>query len=196
MTRIKFLLSLGNRLSGLPQDEIEERLAFYGEMIEDRMEEGMSEEDAVAAVGDIDGIADQVIAEVSIAKIAKERVKPKRRIKTWETVLLAVGSPIWLSLLLAAIAVIASLYLSLWAVVISLWSVFASLIGCALCGFLSAIFMGESAAALAINGAAIACAGAAVFTFIGCKAATKGMLLLAKKSVLTVKKRLIKKEAA
>ena len=41
MTKIQFLLALNKALSGLPQDEIEERLTFYSEIIDDRMEDGL-----------------------------------------------------------------------------------------------------------------------------------------------------------
>ena len=37
MTKLKFLLSLHERLRDFPQDEVEERLGFYSEMIEDRV---------------------------------------------------------------------------------------------------------------------------------------------------------------
>ena len=57
MTKLKFLLSLHDKLSDLPQNEVEERLSFYSEMIEDRMEEGVSEEEAVSARGSVDEIA-------------------------------------------------------------------------------------------------------------------------------------------
>ena len=43
MNKQDFLVQLRKGLSGLPQDDIEERLTFYKEMIEDRMEEGFSE---------------------------------------------------------------------------------------------------------------------------------------------------------
>jgi uncharacterized membrane protein len=49
MGKQEFLTRLGKALSGLPREDIEERLNFYSEMIEDRMEEGLSEEEAVAA---------------------------------------------------------------------------------------------------------------------------------------------------
>ena len=45
MTKNEFISRLRARLSGLPKDEIRERLAFYGEMIDDRIEEGLSEEE-------------------------------------------------------------------------------------------------------------------------------------------------------
>ena len=53
MTKLQFLLALHDKLTGLPRDEVEERLNFYSEMIEDRMEDGLSEEEAVAAIGSV-----------------------------------------------------------------------------------------------------------------------------------------------
>ena len=41
MTKLDFLFSLEKKLSSLPRKELEERLGFYAEMIEDRMEEGL-----------------------------------------------------------------------------------------------------------------------------------------------------------
>ena len=108
MTKMQFLMSLHNKLSGLPQNEIEERLNFYSEMIEDRIEEGVSEEEAVAQIGTVDEIAEQIIADIPLTKIAKEKIKPKRHIKAWEFVLLILGSPLWLSVLIAIFAVIFS----------------------------------------------------------------------------------------
>ena len=93
MSKQEFLAQLRKGLSGLPQDDIEERLTFYGEMIEDRKEEGLSEEEAVSAVGNVDEIVEQVVAEVPLVKIAKERIKSKRRLSAGEIVLLALGSP-------------------------------------------------------------------------------------------------------
>ena len=72
-----------------------------------------------------------------MGKLIKEKT-PKRRLGVWEIVLLVLGSPIWLSLLIAAFAVILSLYISLWAVIISFWAVFGSFIGCALGSIVSA----------------------------------------------------------
>ena len=49
MNKQEFLVQLRNALSGLPKDDIEERIEFYSEMIEDRIEEGLSEEEAIAS---------------------------------------------------------------------------------------------------------------------------------------------------
>lgn len=199
MTKLNFIMSLHDKLSGLPQNEIEERLNFYSEMIEDRMEEGLSEEEAVAAIGSVDEIAEQIVADTPLSKIAKEKIKLKRRLGAWEIILLVLGSPIWLSLLIAVFAVILSLYASWWAVIISLWSVFASLVGCALGGIASGIgfTIGISGlTGIAIIGTGLFCAGCAIFMFFGCKGATKGTFYLTKKGILALKKCFIGKETA
>lgn len=199
MLKQKFLAQLRDALCGLPQRDIDERLTFYSEMIDDRMEEGLSEEDAVAAVGSVDEIFAQVVADIPFSKIAKEKLKPKRRLTAWEIVLLALGSPIWLTLGIAVFAVILSLYISLWAVVISLWAVFGSLVGCALGGIVAAIVFACSdnlLTGIAMLGAGMLLAGLSIFMFFGCRAATKGTVLLAKKMALGIKNCFIKKEAA
>lgn len=199
MSKQEFLAQLRKGLSGLPQDDIEERLMFYSEMIEDQMEEGLSEEEAVSAVGSVDEIVTQVVAETPLAKIAKERIKSKRRLSTGEIVLLVLGSPIWLSLGIAAFAVILSLYISLWAAIFSLWAVFVSFAACSIGSVMACVNLtvgGNGASGLAMLAAGIVCAGLTIFMFYGCKAATKGTLILTKKMAIWIKNCFIKKEVA
>lgn len=196
MNKRAFLVSLRYRLTGLPQEEMEERVRFYCEMIEDRMEDGLSEEDAVAAIGSVDEIALQIVADVPFATIAKGTIKPRRRLQAWEIVLLVLGSPVWLSLLIAAVAVAFSLYVSLWSVIVSLWAVFASLVGGAFGGIVGGTVLalrGNYLTGLALIGGGVVCAGLAIFAFCGCKAATVGVVRLTKKAALSVKHRLLKR---
>lgn len=199
MSKQEFLARLRKGLSGLPQEDIEERLGFYSEMIEDQMEEGVSEEEAVSAVGAVDEIIAQVVAETPVAKIAKERIKSKRRTSAGQIVLLALGSPLWLSLVIAAFAVIFSLYISLWAIIISLWAVFSSLIGCGFGGVIAGIIFagsGNVLSGIAMLAAGMICAGLSIFMFYGCKAATKGCLMLTKKLAAWIRKCFLKKEGS
>lgn len=199
MTKMQFLMSLHDRLSGLPRDEIEERLNFYSEMIEDRMEEGLSEDEAVAAVGSIDDIAAQILADVPLARIAREKIKPKRPMKAWEITLLAVGSPVWFPLLLAAVIIVCSFLISLWAVVISLWSAFGALIGSGIGGAVAGaayLCLGNKTLGIALLGAGLVCIGLGIFFFYGALAATKGSIALVKVCILGIKKHLAKKEVA
>ncbi len=197
MSKQEFIDKLRAKLSGLPKQELEERLNFYSEMIDDRMEEGHSEKEAVSEIGSVDEIAAQIVADIPLVKIAKEKIKPKRRLKAWEIMLLVLGSPIWLSLLIAAFAVILSLYASLWSVIISLWAVFGSLVCCAFGGIVAGIVFvlsGNGLTGIAMFGAGFLCAGLSIFLFFGCKTATKGTLLLTKKIALGIKNYFVKKD--
>ncbi len=197
MNKQEFLERLQRALSGLPRDDARERLNFYSEMIDDRIEEGLSEEEAVLAVGNIDEVTAQIAADVALYK--PEKAKRARKLRAWEIVLLVLGSPIWLSLLIAAFAVIFSLYVSLWAVIISLWAVFGSVCACSLGGIASGIgFLchGHAISGVAMIGAALVCAGLSIFLFFGCNAATAGTVLLTKKIAHGIKKSFTKKEAA
>lgn len=199
MNKAEFIFALYEKLPSVPYKELEERLAFYIEMIDDRMEDGLSEEAAVAAIGTVDEIAAQILADIPIIKLAKETYKPKHRLKAWEIVLLVLGSPIWLSLLIAAFAVVISLYAALWSVIVSLWAVFASVVACSLAGIVAGVgfaVTGYGFTGIAIIGAGIFCAGLTVFLFWGCNATTKGILFLTKKVTLGMKHRFIKKEEA
>ena len=191
MDKQAFLVRLRKELSGLPRNELEGRLTFYSEMIDDRMEEGLSEEEAVAAAGSVDEIVWQIIDEVPFKKIAKAKIKAQTRLRAWETV--------WLWLLVAAIAVIISVYVVLWSAIVSLWAVFASLIGCAFgatIGGAGFAVGGFGATGMALVGVGLACAGLAIFLFFGCKAATKGISTLTKLCAFGIKKRFVKKEGA
>lgn len=105
MNKQEFLAQLREGLSGLPQEDMEERLMFYSELLDDQMEEGLSEEEAVAAAGPVEEIVRQTISDTPLTKIVKERIRPKRRLHAGELVLLVLGAPIWLPLGFAAIAV-------------------------------------------------------------------------------------------
>ena len=48
MNRKEFLNEVERRLHGLPAEDISKALDYFGEMIDDRTEDGMSEEEAVA----------------------------------------------------------------------------------------------------------------------------------------------------
>ena len=195
MCKQEFLTQLRKGLSGLPQRDIEERLSFYSEMIDDRMEEGLSEEEAVLAVGSVEEIVSQIIGDIPLAKLAKERVKGNRRLKSWEIVLLVLGSPLWLSLGIAAFAVIFSVYVSLWSVIISLWAVFVSFVGCFVGGLIAGIVVactGNVLPGIAVLAAGLLCAGLSIFAFYGCSAVTRGFSLLTRKTAVWIKNCFVK----
>lgn len=197
MSKQEFLAALQEGLSGLPQNDVEERLTFYSEMIDDRVEEGLTEEDAVSEMGTVDEVVSQIVAEIPLSRLVKERVRPKRTLRAWEIVLLTLGSPIWLSLLLAVLAVILAAYVVVWSGIVSLWAADVSLAAGSLEEVISAVLFavrGNGLTAAAMLGAGIFCAGLSIFLFFGCREATKGTLLLTKKTALAMKSLLIGKE--
>ena len=197
MNKQEFLDQLRNGLNGLPAQEIEERITFYSEMIDDGMEEGLSEEEAVGGIGSVESIISQILSEIPLAKCIKEKITPKRRLGAVEIVLLVVGSPIWISLLIAFVSVILSVYISLWAVVISLWAIYGSLVACAISGIIAGIgyvMDGYGFTGFTLIGGGLTCSGISIFLFYLCKAATKGVVLILKNFLLWIKRKFINKE--
>lgn len=197
MNKAEFIAELEKGLSGLPRDDIEERLSFYSEMIDDRMEEGESEEKAVAGVGSVGDIISQTLADIPLKKLVKEKIKPKRSLRGWEIALIILGFPLWFPLTVAAAAVALALYAVVWALVISLWAVDLAFAVCAIACIAYAVYcfiQGSAAAGVAAVGLALFCAGICIFLVFGCLAASKGAVRMAKLIALGVKRIFIKKE--
>ena len=69
MNKTQFCSLLGNKLKPyLSPKEIYKTLNFFEEMIDDRIDEGLSEEEAVSQLGDINIIVDQILDEHNIGK--------------------------------------------------------------------------------------------------------------------------------
>lgn len=126
MTKQEFLSELERALGKLPHAEVEQALAFYDEAISDRMEDGLSEAEAVADLGPIDEIAAQIAAETPPIPRAIARANTGSR--TLNIVLLAAFSPIWIPIVLALAAAALAVYVAIWAVIAALWAVDAVLV--------------------------------------------------------------------
>ena len=197
MNKREFIDELRVRLSGLPAEDVEERISFYSEMIDDRVEEGLSEEEAILQIGSVDEITEVIFKDMPDEKIVKKMAKPRRRLSWWEITLLVVGSPVWLSILISLVSVAFSVYVSLWAVVVSLWAVFGSLCAVSAEGLLTGIGIlidGSPAIGLALMGAGLVCGGLSILMFFGSDGATRGMVALTKKCVFLIKKAFVRKE--
>ncbi len=199
MTKTEFLDELKKGLLGIPEEDITRSIEFYSEMIDDRIEDGKIEEEAVAEMGTVKEAVSQILADIPMSKLIKEKVKKSRKPETLGIVLLVLGSPIWLSLLIAAFVVVLAVYVVIWSAVISLWAVFASLAACVL-GEIAAgvifICTGKLLTGLAMFSASLILAGLAIFSFFGCREATKGTAVLTKKVVLGIKNCFVKKGEA
>ena len=201
MTKQEFLASLREGLRGLPPADIEERIAFYDEMIDDRMEEGLTEEEALAELGSVESVIAQITAETPLVKLVKEKVRSERKRsgKGLTTVLLVLGAPIWVSLLIAAFAVALSLAAAAWSVVISLYAAALSLAvgGIAFVAFsVVYILRGNIPGAAFAVGAGLAAVGLGLLLFPACNTLAKGLVKGMKKLVLGFKSLLMGKKGA
>ena len=192
MNKYEFMGIIREKLRGLPDAEVADRLMFYGEMIDDLMEEGLSEEEAVARIGTADEVAARIKSEATFEGVLvtekeekrKKFRKPreKRPLRAIEIVLLVLGFPLWFPVSLVAVVAVITLAIGisagffsicagLWAVVITLWVAFGALVGCAV-GFLAAFpilaIAGKGLLGLTFLGNAMVSAGVAIFLFFGC----------------------------
>lgn len=184
MKKQEFLDKLKGSLWAMPEADIRNSLEYYSEMIDDRMEDGLSEEEAVAAIGDLDEIVSQILSETPRPpQVVQNETPKKKRTPIWLIVLLVLGSPVWGSLLIAAAAVVFSVWVSLWSVVIALYATAFALAVCAL-GLLVAAFsllwihrFGKGAV---LVGGALVCAGLAILIFLLGNLTAKGLIALTK----------------
>lgn len=100
MTKKEFLKRLKKGLSPLDRQERERIVEYYDEMIDDRIEYGKTEEEAVEEIGSPEVIAIRTLKEAGIDSEENETwlKKSDGKIKTVWIVLLIVGSPLWFGL--------------------------------------------------------------------------------------------------
>ena len=188
VNKTEFIDELYHLLNPLSKAERQQHLDYYEEMIADRMEDGLTEEEAVAALGRPAVIAAQILGEIP--------PKPARRFPIWAIVLIVLGSPLWISLLLTVIlaiisivAVIAAVYVSLWAVILALYATDLGLLLGFLSGIAGGIFyltQGISMPAVLFFGGGLVCAGATVLLFFLCNLLSRMLWQLSKWSVLKI----------
>ncbi len=197
MDKLDFLLALAKRLEGLSDADQRASLDYYSEILDDLMESGMTETDAVASLGSVDAIAEEILLDMPLPKLVKAKMKGKRRMTGLEITLLAVGFPVWFPILISLFAVVFSVYISLWAVVISLYAADLAIAVTAPASLLAAILLvvgGQPAAALLFLGAMLVCGGVAILLFFGSNVTAKGVWLLGKLTLRGIKACFIRKK--
>ncbi len=115
MTKADFLQLLERALSQLSEEERRANLEYYSELLDDMLEEGMTEAEATAKLGSPAAIAESILQEMPLSKLVSTRMKPKSGWTPLAIILAVVGSPVWVPLLLAGVAVVAALFVSIWA---------------------------------------------------------------------------------
>ena len=151
----RFLKELSRRLAPMPKAERERTVSFYQELIEDYMEEGMTEEQAVAKLGSTEQVANGVLEEY-YEKVSQATIKQGKKQKLpWAAILLVILSfPIWGSLAIALLAISFSFFVVAAAFAVASIS---SVVGCFIL-----LFTGHPIHALFYAACALVCAGLAI----------------------------------
>lgn len=164
MNKSEFLHILRSCLGQLTAEEREQNIAYYEELFSDMLEEGMSEEEAAAHLGDPEQIAREILAEQPLPLLVKSRVRPSGGWTALSITLIVLGSPVWLPLLMASAAVILSVFVVIWALILSVLAV-------ALAGGISAVTLVLAASFGYLNisgflmlGLVLICAGLCLLT--------------------------------
>ena len=98
MTKADFLQLLERALAQLPEEERRANLEYYSELLDDMLEEGMTEAEATAKLGSPSQIAQSILQEVPLGKLVSTRMKPKSGWTPLAIVLAVVGSPVWVQI--------------------------------------------------------------------------------------------------
>lgn len=199
MTKKYFLAELGMRLKRLSARDRQRSLDYYAEMIDDRMEEGLSEKEAVAAIGTPAQIAKEILEEKASA-IEERTAPPKGKgISVWVIILLVLGSPVWLSLMVAAAAIVFSVYVVLLSLIVSAFAVEIAFGATAIAVTLTSpvFFVTKGAVVgLAFLGIGLTVAGLAIFMNFAVQYAVKGGVLACKWGFFAIKGCFVRKEMA
>lgn len=195
MNKETFLRELEKQLGQLKPEERKRQTGYYSELLDDMMEDGLSEAAAVEKLGDSRELAAEILRQQPLSELMKSRVKPKNGWTVLTVSLLILGSPVWLSLLLAFFFVILTVYICLWAVVIAFFSVVLALAAGA-AALLVVCFMNLTGFpfALMCAGGFAAAAGLTILGFIGAVYCARGIVRLSAAIGRWVKSFFIKKE--
>ena len=107
MNKQEFLAALARELEPLPREERERTLTYYGELIDDRLEDGQDEGEVIQSLGAPKAVAEELLGE-------EQPQLPNRGLRVWVIVLLVLGFPLWGSLLVAAAVMLLCVFLCLY----------------------------------------------------------------------------------
>ncbi len=203
MTKSEFLEELRGRLNALSQVDVERSLDFYGEMIDDRMEDGMTEAEAVANMGDLNRIAEQITNQESHSEentklpfdTPSDAGSSRKRYVLRNPWVVGFLSPFILILW----AIVVAIVISFWAIVAALYAVDLALgaSGGALHVAGTALFCtGRAGEGLLVFGAGAFLIGLTVLWSLGCKYFTLAMAKITKWTFKGLTAMIVKKEGA
>ena len=178
MTKNEFTRELKGRINHLPKAERKKILQYYYEMISERMEDGMTEAEAIDALGNLD----ELLSEYTPVSGEPRRTS---KLRAWHIIMLIIGAPLWIPLVAVMLCLILVFYIIIWAFVIIFYAIFVALAACgfalSFAGF-AGLFTGGVPYFLALMGAGLFVSGVAIFWLLACNAFAKAMAKLTGKT--------------
>lgn len=186
MKKSDFLAVLQIELNKLPPKELQEQLNFYSEMIDDRMEEGLSEEEAVAKIGSVSDILSQMNrpSVTRIGRTTSAKNKSENKNKGLITALVVMASPIWISLLAVWFSLVVSAVAVIWSLWISFIAVEVAFAASGLYGIVAMVVFsinGEWELGMGVFGAGLILGGLSLLIWDPCKKSIKIAVVSTKK---------------
>lgn len=197
MNKREFLAELAEKIDCLPSEDIGRWLDYYSEMIDDRVEDGMTEEQAVYAMGNIYDVATQILIDTPMRTLVKTRAESARRLKTWEIILIICGAVIWVPMLFAAVVTVLSMYVALWALLISFFAVAVSFVVAGVIGIYvgaTHLLTGNMSEGLSALGTGLLLGGLGLVMFVCLRYVTKWVILASRFIWRGIKKLIIRRE--
>ncbi|NCA96871.1 MAG: DUF1700 domain-containing protein [Bacteroidia bacterium] len=196
MKKNEFISKLRQEIRNLPYDEVEKTIAYYEEIISDRMEDGSSEDDAVASLGTPEAIARDLLANQSFSTIIRHKVEDYKKKSNPDNtvaiiVIMVLLFPVWFPIVMGVFSFIVSFFAVVGAVIVALWSISVA-IGAAGIALIIASVFGFATALIPTGffsfGTGIALIGLAILAIIASVYATKGIIKLLGLLIHSVKK--------
>lgn len=132
MVRKEFNKRLRKSLKGLSRQERQEVIDYYNEMIDDSIESGKTEQEAIAELGSPEDLAKKILSEnYPVEPISADKGsgnKKKSSLKPLWIVLIIIGSPLWLGLAIGAAGLIVGLLAGALGLVVGLFAACAGLV--------------------------------------------------------------------
>ena len=140
---------------------------------------------------------EQILEEMPLTKLVKEKIKPKHELKAWEVIFIVLGSPVWIPLLITAAVLLLTLWIVAFALLISFYAVVLSFVVAGIGGLICTIslFVAHSPyTAVLMLGAALIGVGIAILFVVSVKPVTVGIFKVCKASVNGIKRMFVKEK--
>lgn len=111
MTKQEFIEKLKSELKNESYETVCQTLTYYEEMIDDLVEDGMEENEAISKLGSMK----EILANINGQDVLEIK-KMKKSTSATISVLLVLGFPLWGALAAAAAVLLLSLYIVIWCV--------------------------------------------------------------------------------